>query len=74
MTKNNTDKLLILIDGSSYLYRAFHAMPPLTNSQGQATGAIYGVINMLRTLIDEYNPDYVAVVFAVQSKPPTNAG
>jgi len=49
-------------------------MPPLTNSQGQATGAIYGVINMLRTLIDEYNPDYVAVVFAVQSKPPTNAG
>ncbi len=68
MTKNNADKLLVLIDGSSYLYRAFHAMPPLTNSQGQATGAIYGVINMLRTLIDEYNPDYVAVVFDAKGK------
>ncbi|MCF6323256.1 MAG: DNA polymerase I [Gammaproteobacteria bacterium] len=68
MTKNTTSKLLILIDGSSYLYRAFHAMPPLTNSQGQATGAIYGVINMLRTLIDEYSPDYVAVVFDAKGK------
>ncbi len=68
MTKNSADKLLVLIDGSSYLYRAFHAMPPLTNSQGQATGAIYGVINMLRTLIDEYSPDYVAVVFDAKGK------
>ncbi|VAW86024.1 DNA polymerase I [hydrothermal vent metagenome] len=68
MTKNSTDKLLVLIDGSSYLYRAFHAMPPLTNSHGQATGAIYGVINMLRTLVDEYSPDYVAVVFDAKGK------
>ena len=68
MTKKSTDKLLVLIDGSSYLYRAFHAMPPLMNSQGQATGAIYGVINMLRTLIDEYTPDYVAVVFDAKGK------
>ncbi len=68
MTKNSSDKLLILIDGSSYLYRAFHAMPPLTNSQGQATGAIYGVINMLRTLIKEYGPDYIAVVFDAKGK------
>ena len=60
--------LLVLIDGSSYLYRAFHAMPPLTNSQGQATGAIYGVINMLRTLINEYQPDYIAVVFDAKGK------
>ena len=60
--------LLVLIDGSSYLYRAFHAMPPLTNSRGEATGAIYGVVNMLRTLLDEYHPDYVAVVFDAKGK------
>ena len=68
MTKKSTDKLLVLIDGSSYLYRAFHAMPPLTNANGQATGAVYGVINMLRTLIDEYRPDYIAVVFDAKGK------
>jgi len=68
MTKKSTDKLLVLIDGSSYLYRAFHAMPPLTNASGQATGAVYGVINMLRTLIDEYRPDYIAVVFDAKGK------
>jgi DNA polymerase-1 len=56
-------KPLILVDGSSYLFRAFHALPPLTNSQGEPTGAIFGVVNMLRKLIDEYGPDYMAVVF-----------
>ncbi len=45
----------ILVDGSSYLYRAFHALPPLTNSKGQPTGAMYGVINMLRKLINDYS-------------------
>ena len=44
----------VLVDGSSYLFRAFHGMPPLTNSKGQDTGAIYGVINMLRSLIKQY--------------------
>jgi len=58
----------ILIDGSSYLYRAFHAMPPLTNSRGQATGAIYGVINMLKKLINEYSPEHLAVVFDAKGK------
>lgn len=53
----------ILVDGSSYLFRAYHALPPLTNSKGEATGAIVGVINMLRKLIAEYQPDYMAVVF-----------
>lgn len=53
----------ILVDGSSYLFRAYHALPPLTNSKGEATGAIVGVINMLRKLIAEYKPDYMAVVF-----------
>ena len=56
-------KPLVLVDGSSYLFRAFHALPPLTNSQGEPTGAIVGVINMLRRLIADYHPDYMAVVF-----------
>ncbi len=43
----STSSQLILIDGSSYLYRAFHALPPLTNSRGEPTGAVYGVLNML---------------------------
>ena len=67
MTKT-TKKPLILVDGSSYLYRAFHAMPSLTNSQGQSTGAIYGVINMLRRLLREYDPVHVAVVFDAKGK------
>ncbi|RDH83151.1 MAG: DNA polymerase I [endosymbiont of Galathealinum brachiosum] len=59
---------LILVDGSSYLFRAFHALPPLTNSNGQPTGAIYGVINMLKKLVDEYKPEYMAVVFDAKGK------
>ena len=58
---NNTP--IILIDGSSYLYRAFFACPPLTNSKGEPTGAIFGVINMIRSLINQYNPTHIAVVF-----------
>lgn len=67
-TSRNTDKLLLLVDGSSYLFRAFHALPPLTNSKGQPTGAIYGVLNMLRRLINDYAPDHVAVVFDAPGK------
>jgi len=62
------DKPFILVDGSSYLFRAYHALPPLTNSQGQPTGAIVGVINMLKKLVDEYQPDYMAVVFDAPGK------
>lgn len=58
----------ILVDGSSYLYRAFHALPPLLNSQGQPTGAAYGVINMLRKLINEYTPTYLVMVFDAKGK------
>ena len=54
---------LVLIDGSSYLYRAFHALPPLTNSRGEPTGAVLGVLNMLQKLLKEENPELVAVVF-----------
>ncbi|MBT4330312.1 MAG: DNA polymerase I, partial [Gammaproteobacteria bacterium] len=59
---------LILVDGSSYLFRAFHAMPPLTNSKGQPTGAVYGVVNMLKSLLDEYQPQQVAMVFDAKGK------
>jgi DNA polymerase-1 len=52
---------LILIDGSSYLYRAFHALPPLSNSQGEPTGALFGIVNMLRATL-KARPDYVAFV------------
>ena len=54
-------KRLVLIDGSSYLYRAFHALPPLTNDAGEPTGALFGVVNMLRATLNE-KPDYVAFV------------
>jgi DNA polymerase-1 len=54
---------LILVDGSGYLYRAFHALPPLTNSKGEPTGAVLGVLNMLNKMIKEEAPDRIAVVF-----------
>ena len=54
---------LILVDGSSYLFRAYHALPPLTTASGQPTGAIYGVLSMLKRLVQDYHPDYIAVVF-----------
>ena len=57
------DKPLVLVDGSSYLYRAFHAMPNLSNSRGEPTGAVYGVANMLRRLLKDEAPEYMAVVF-----------
>jgi DNA polymerase-1 len=60
--------LLLLVDGSSYLYRAFHAMPDLRNKAGEPTGAIYGVLNMLRRLESDYKADYKAVVFDAKGK------
>lgn len=59
---------LILIDASSYFFRAFHALPPLTNSKGQPTGAIYGVANMIKKLIKDYQPTQLAVVFDAKGK------
>src|SRR5512146_2255058 len=59
---------LVLIDGSSYLYRAFHALPPLTNAQGEPTGALFGVVNMLRGHLKE-QPAYIA--FVVDASGPT---
>ncbi|MBA3661314.1 MAG: DNA polymerase I [Gammaproteobacteria bacterium] len=64
----NPTKPLVLVDGSSYLYRAFHALPALTNSKGFPTGAVYGMVNMLKRLILDYQPDYMAVVFDAKGK------
>jgi len=64
----NSTAPFILVDGSSYLYRAYHAMPPLTNAEGLATGAVYGVVNMLRRLLRDYQPQLVAVVFDAKGK------
>ena len=61
-------KPLVLVDGSSYLYRAFHALPALTTSSGEPTGAVLGVVNMLYKLIDDYGPDEMAVVFDAPGK------
>src|SRR3954454_519114 len=54
---------LVLVDGSSYLYRAFHALPDLRSSKGEPTGALRGVLSMLRRLVIDDKPDYFAVVF-----------
>ncbi len=59
---------LVLVDGSSYLFRAFHALPPLSNAQGEPTGATVGVVNMLRRLITDYAPTHIAVVFDAPGK------
>lgn len=59
---------LILVDGSSYFFRAFHALPPLTNSKGQPTGAVYGVVNMVKRLMKDYQSERFAVVFDAKGK------
>ena len=65
MSKPNS---LLLVDGSSYLYRAYHALPPLTSSQGEPTGAVYGVLNMLHKLIRDEEPKLIAVVMDAPGK------
>ena len=59
---------LVLIDGSSYLYRAFHALPSLTNAQGEPTGALHGVLTMILKLLREEQPAHIAVVFDAPGK------
>jgi DNA polymerase-1 len=61
-------KHLVLVDGSSYLYRAFYAMPSLSNSKGMPTGAAYGITNMLRRLLADYDPSHLAVIFDAKGK------
>lgn len=62
-SKPGSDQTLYLVDGSSYLYRAFHALPPLSNSRGEPTGAVYGVLNMLLKFLKDEHPARIAVVF-----------
>jgi len=61
-------KTLLLIDGSSYLYRAFHALPDLRSAAGEPTGAIYGVLSMLRRLLADYKPEYAGCVFDAKGR------
>jgi len=65
---NKNSAPFLLVDGSSYLFRAYHAMPGFSNSKGEATGTIYGVTNMLRKLIADYHPSHIAVVFDAKGK------
>ncbi|HKT30968.1 MAG TPA: 5'-3' exonuclease H3TH domain-containing protein, partial [Gammaproteobacteria bacterium] len=65
---DTSKKPLILVDGSSYLYRAFFALPPLSNSKGEPTGAVRGVAAMLKKLLADYAPERVAVVFDASGK------
>lgn len=67
MTKKS-NKLFVLVDGSSYLFRAYHAMPDMSNSKREPTGTIYGVINMMRRLLKDYDPEHLAVVFDAKGK------
>nr|VVV02752.1 DNA polymerase I [Aliivibrio wodanis] len=62
------DNPFILVDGSSYLFRAYHAAPNFTNGDGQPTGAVYGVINMLRSLLKQFETDRIAVIFDAKGK------
>lgn len=66
--KDSNSPPFILVDGSSYLFRAYHALPPLTNSAGHPTGAIKGVIGMLKKLLQSYHPTHMAVVFDAKGK------
>jgi len=68
LSKAGVRERLILVDGSSFLFRAYHAIPPLTNASGEPTNAIYGVSNMLRKLIADYHSDYITVVFDAPGK------
>ncbi|WP_081813287.1 DNA polymerase I [Methylobacter tundripaludum] len=68
LSKGGVRERLILVDGSSFLFRAYHAIPPLTNASGEPTNAIYGVSNMLRKLIADYHSDYITVVFDAPGK------
>jgi len=67
MSKSKT-KPFVLVDGSSYLFRAYHAMPGFSNSKGEPTGTVYGVINMMRRLLKDYDPEHIAVVFDAKGK------
>src|SRR5438132_2011364 len=65
---SSLEKTLLLVDGSSYLYRAFHALPDMRNAANEPTGALYGILNMLRRLRTDYPAAYLACVFDAKGK------
>ena len=68
MSTKQKDNFLILIDGTAYLYRAFHALPPLTNKQGENTGAIHGFLKALFKIIEDFAPEHIGLVFDAKGK------
>ena len=64
----NNERPFVLVDGSSYLYRAYHALPAFTSSKGEPTGAVLGVLNMLYKLLDDFEPERIAVIFDAPGK------
>ena len=64
MSTKQKDNFLILIDGTAYLYRAFHALPPLTNKQGENTGAIHGFLKALFKIIEDFAPEQIGEMIA----------
>ena len=65
---NKKKEIFVIIDGSSYLYRAFYALPHLKNNNGSHTGAIFGVTNMINKLLNDFSPKYVCAVFDARGK------
>ena len=68
MSTKQKDNFLILIDGTAYLYRAFHALPPLTNKQGENTGAIHGFLKALFKIIEDFAPEHIGLIFDAKGK------
>ena len=68
MNGKQKEDYLILIDGTAYLYRAYHALPPLKNSNGENTGAIHGFLKALNKIIEDFNPKHIGVVFDAKGK------
>ena len=68
MSTKQKDNYLILLDGTAYLYRAFHALPPLTNKKGENTGAIHGFLKALNKILEDFSPEHIGIVFDAKGK------
>ena len=68
MNVKQKEDFLVLLDGTAYLYRAYHALPPLKNSKGDNTGAIHGFLKALNKILDDYKPKYIGLIFDAKGK------
>ena len=68
MNGKQKEDILVLLDGSAYLYRAYHALPPLKNAKGENTGAIHGFLKALNKIMTDFNPKHIGVVFDAKGK------